>query len=74
MHVSVDRERCVASGQCNLIAPEVFDQDDVEGLVVITDEHPDASYAGALHEAARICPAQVIKVTAAAWSVRGEGA
>jgi ferredoxin len=33
MRVSVDRGRCCGSGNCVMTAPEVFDQDDAEGLV-----------------------------------------
>src|ERR1700757_255840 len=32
--ITVDRDKCIASGQCVLIAPENFDQDD-DGIVVV---------------------------------------
>ncbi|WP_435852461.1 ferredoxin [Streptomyces sparsogenes] len=38
-HVSAERDRCVGSGQCAMLSPEVFDQDD-EGLVVEVVEEP----------------------------------
>ncbi|WP_434443533.1 ferredoxin [Lentzea sp. E54] len=62
MHVAVDVPRCVASGQCVLIAPEVFDQRDDDGLVVLLDDAPPpASHAG-VRESALVCPAAAIRV------------
>jgi len=37
--ITVDRERCVGSGQCLLRMPDVFTQDDDEGLVVLLEQH-----------------------------------
>jgi ferredoxin len=62
MRVSAERDRCIASGQCNLIAPEVFDQDDADGLVIVTDENPDPRHEDVVYEAARVCPAQLIEI------------
>ncbi|GEB47995.1 MULTISPECIES: ferredoxin [Streptomyces] len=59
MRVEVDRPRCVASGQCVLVAPDVFDQDD-DGIVVTLDERPDAPRHEDVREAAAICPAAAI--------------
>ena len=33
MKITVDEEKCCAAGQCVLIAPEVFDQRDEDGIV-----------------------------------------
>ncbi|WP_435242866.1 ferredoxin [Streptomyces cucumeris] len=60
MHVRVDRDRCRGAGRCVLAAPEVFDQSEDDGLVVVVDDRPPP----ALHErarlAARLCPNGVI--------------
>ena len=40
MKVKVDQARCVASGNCVLTAPEVFDQRDEDGIVVLLDPSP----------------------------------
>jgi ferredoxin len=61
MEISVDREACVGAGQCVLSAPAVFDQDE-DGLVTLTDQHPPADQDRAVHNAARLCPARVITV------------
>lgn len=62
MKVSVDQEKCVASGQCVMTSPEVFDQDDEEGLVVLVEETPPQEAAGAVRQAAAMCPASAIAV------------
>lgn len=62
MHVEVDVPRCVASGQCVLIAPDVFDQRDEDGMVVLLEEKPAAELHDQVREAALVCPAAVIRV------------
>ncbi|HEX8868755.1 MAG TPA: ferredoxin [Lentzea sp.] len=63
MRVSVDVPRCVASGQCVLIAPEVFDQRDDDGMVVLLDSSPPSGQHAAVRESALVCPAAAIHVT-----------
>jgi ferredoxin len=58
----VDPERCIGSGQCVLTAPEVFDQDDATGTVVLLEPAPRDALAERVREAAILCPAQVIAV------------
>ncbi|MFE3827524.1 ferredoxin [Streptomyces sp. NPDC059092] len=60
MKVEVDVPKCVASGQCVLIAPEVFDQRDEDGLVVLLDETPPPGLDDAVRESAMVCPAAAI--------------
>jgi ferredoxin len=62
VRVRVDRDSCASSGNCADIAGAVFAQDDVTGVVILLDEHPDASALAAVHRAARLCPAQAIEV------------
>ncbi|MEV6235300.1 ferredoxin [Lentzea sp. NPDC051838] len=63
MKVSVDVPRCVASGQCVLIAPAVFDQRDDDGLVVLLDSSPPPALHEGVRESALVCPAAAIHVT-----------
>lgn len=58
--VSVDQDRCCASGQCVLLVPEVFDQRDEDGIVVLRATRPDPSLLADVREAANICPAAAI--------------
>ncbi|GAA2975229.1 ferredoxin [Streptomyces enissocaesilis] len=60
MHVSVDTQRCIGSGQCALALPEVFDQDDTDGLVILLDETPPREMHDAVEEAVSRCPVQAI--------------
>jgi ferredoxin len=60
MKVHVDVPACVAAGQCAMIAPEVFDQRDEDGLVVVLDETPAPHLHEAVRESAMVCPASAI--------------
>ncbi|WP_405824915.1 ferredoxin [Streptomyces sp. NBC_01390] len=60
MRVRVDQDKCCGAGSCVLSAPEVFDQDDEDGLVLLLDPHPPADLHEAVREAAAVCPAEVI--------------
>lgn len=63
MRVSAERTRCLGAGLCVLSAPEVFDQNDDDGLVVILREFPSAAQEPAVAEAAGLCPNSAIRVT-----------
>ncbi|MET9080750.1 ferredoxin [Streptomyces sp. NPDC004237] len=63
MRVAVDVPRCVASGQCVLLAPDVFDQRDEDGTVVLLDEAPSAELYDAVRQSATACPAAAIRLT-----------
>nr|WP_272925306.1 ferredoxin [Streptomyces sp. SID4950] len=60
--VTVDQEMCCGAGSCVLAAPEVFDQRDEDGIVVLLDAEPAAGCREAVREAAAICPASAITV------------
>jgi ferredoxin len=61
MHVTADRDRCMASGSCVLECPDVFAQDD-EGLVVVLTPEPDESLRETVQSAADVCPTSCIEV------------
>lgn len=62
MRVEVDVPKCVASGQCVLVAPDVFDQREDDGLVVLLDATPSADLHEAVRESAVLCPAAAIRL------------
>lgn len=64
MRVTVDPDKCCGAGQCVLVAPEVFDQRDEDGIVVLLEAAPPADRHEAVREAAAICPAAAIEVDA----------
>ncbi|MFI6047320.1 ferredoxin [Nocardia sp. NPDC051321] len=59
MRISADRERCVGSGMCALIAPDIFDQDD-DGTVLLLDPQPQQQHS-AVREALDSCPARALE-------------
>jgi ferredoxin len=62
MKVVVDQDKCVGAGQCVLLAPEVFDQRDEDGVVVLLQENPPAELHDAVRQAAQVCPALAIEL------------
>ncbi|MDT0573607.1 ferredoxin [Streptomyces sp. DSM 3412] len=60
MKIHVDETKCCGAGQCVLIAPEVFDQRDEDGIVTLLDPSPPASHHASAHEAAAVCPTAAI--------------
>jgi ferredoxin len=61
VEVEVDVPKCVASGQCVLLAPEVFDQRD-DGMVILLDPNPAPALHESVRESALICPAAAIRL------------
>lgn len=62
MKIVIDREKCCGAGMCTATAPEVFDQSDDDGLVVLLDESPGEEQHAAAREAADLCPGVAISV------------
>ncbi|MFD7459858.1 MULTISPECIES: ferredoxin [unclassified Streptomyces] len=62
MKVTVDDSRCCGSGQCVLLAPEVFDQREDDATVVLLDATPPDGLHAAVRDAAAMCPSEVITV------------
>ncbi|MEK8173711.1 ferredoxin [Streptomyces sp. M19] len=60
MKVTVDQDKCCGAGQCVLTAPEVFDQRDEDGIVVVLQEEPAETEHAAVRDAAEVCPAAAI--------------
>jgi ferredoxin len=60
MKVTVDEERCCGAGQCVMIAPEVFDQRDEDGVVLLLDPAPGEELRPVVQNAAAMCPATAI--------------
>jgi ferredoxin len=60
--IEIDIDRCCGAGACVLRAPDVFDQNDDDGTVIVLDEHPPEDQADAVGLAAEMCPASAIIV------------
>jgi ferredoxin len=62
MKLTVDQDKCCGAGQCVLLAPEVFDQREQDGIVMLLDETPAEPLHAIVQEAASVCPAAAITV------------
>lgn len=62
MKVIVDKDKCIGAGQCVMTAPDVFDQDEDTGTVVLLAERPPATEADDARRAVTYCPARAIEV------------
>ncbi len=62
MRIAVDRDRCCGSGNCVLALPEVFDQDDADGLVVLRQPEPSDEFIAQVEQAMESCPTGAISV------------
>ncbi|GAA3642839.1 ferredoxin [Nonomuraea antimicrobica] len=63
MKVTVDEDKCCGAGNCVLIAPEVFDQREDDGIVILLDATPAPGQYDAVREAAAVCPGAAIEVS-----------
>jgi ferredoxin len=59
----VDEGKCCGAGTCVLLAPDVFDQREEDGIVILLDERPDESLHAIVREAASVCPGVAITVS-----------
>lgn len=63
LHIVANRERCVGAGQCVLVDPEAFDQDDADGLVLLLRAEPQAGDEIArAREAVNVCPGRALSL------------
>ncbi|RZQ61452.1 ferredoxin [Amycolatopsis suaedae] len=62
MKIEVNDPACVGSGQCALVAEDLFDQDD-DGIVVLLRDHAGPEHQDAARRAAALCPARAITLS-----------
>jgi len=60
MRLTIDRDRCVASGQCVMLAPDVFDQGD-DGIVILLTDSVEGDSQNIV-DSIRICPSAAINL------------
>jgi ferredoxin len=61
VHVIVDWNLCESNGLCVMAAPEVFELQDDDSLLVL-QETPDESLRDKVADAARTCPKRAISL------------
>jgi ferredoxin len=62
MKVIADQDKCVSAGNCVAHSPQVFDQDEDDGTVILLDADPSDDLAESVRAAAAACPAMAIRV------------
>ncbi|MEW2528665.1 ferredoxin [Streptomyces sp. NPDC047071] len=60
VRVRVDRARCASSGLCLAQVPEVFDQSDTDGRVLLLDPDPGPGLTARVRAALARCPSGAI--------------
>jgi ferredoxin len=60
--ITVDEDRCCGAGQCVMTAPDVFDQREEDGIVVLLDPSPPDDRRPVVRNAEAMCPAAAITV------------
>ncbi|MEV0415923.1 ferredoxin [Streptomyces sp. NPDC050448] len=61
MHIDIEKDVCIGAGQCALVAPDVFTQDD-DGFSTLLPGG-DGGHSPLAREAARACPVRAITVS-----------
>ncbi|BAX94425.1 ferredoxin [Mycobacterium shigaense] len=62
MKVTVDQASCASAGNCVMNAPELFDQRDEDGVVVLLNDRPAPEQSEGARQAVAACPAQAIHI------------
>lgn len=60
MLIRINKDKCIGAGNCVMVAPTVFTQDEDDGRVILLDPNPSEDLAAEVAEAIEICPAKVI--------------
>ena len=59
--IDVDRDRCVGSGACEALAPEVFEVDD-DGILLVHRPEPTEDELPDVRDAVSACPTRALSL------------
>lgn len=62
MKIIVDTGRCVGAGQCVLTDPDLFDQSEDDGTVIVLVSEPKGEAEEHARTAVHICPSQALSL------------
>jgi ferredoxin len=62
--IKADTGVCIGAGMCALTAPDVFDQSEDDGTVVLLDPEPPAHLETAARRAVQLCPSGALSIAA----------
>jgi ferredoxin len=60
--IEVDRDRCVGSGACEALAPEVFEVDD-DGALLVHRPEPTEDELPDVRDAVSACPTRALSLS-----------
>jgi len=60
--VVADRNVCIGAGNCVMTAPDVFDQSEDDGTVVLLQDSPSEEQEAAVRRAVSLCPSGAIAI------------
>ncbi|WP_030060752.1 ferredoxin [Streptomyces novaecaesareae] len=63
MRIRTDPERCIGAGRCFLAAPELFDQNDHDGTVVVLVDQVTGDALEGARAAVDDCPTRTLSLT-----------
>ena len=63
MKVHVDSERCQGHTLCAMIAPDVFEPDEIDGHASVIDENVTSDQEASVREAVNSCPERAISIS-----------
>ncbi|GAA3701019.1 ferredoxin [Nonomuraea antimicrobica] len=62
MEIEADYDRCIGAGMCVVSAPQVFDQDEDDGTVIVLNARPVGEDAVGARDAVMVCPASALAI------------
>ncbi|MFG1701803.1 ferredoxin [Nonomuraea sp. M3C6] len=63
MEIKADTTVCIGAGMCALTVPEVFDQSEDEGTVVLLQQVPPEELEDGVRRAVTLCPSGAISAS-----------
>ncbi|WP_405147294.1 (4Fe-4S)-binding protein [Sphaerisporangium sp. NBC_01403] len=63
MRIKADTDVCIGAGMCVLTAPEVFDQSEEDGTVLLLEEEPAAAQEAGVRRAVQVCPSGALSIS-----------
>jgi ferredoxin len=62
LRIKIYPEKCIGAGHCVGCAPEIFTQNDEDGVVILIAEDPPPDRYESARSAARLCPTSAIEI------------
>jgi ferredoxin len=62
MKITANRDVCVGAGNCAFTAPELFDQDENDGTVLVIKDVPTPGEEESAREAVAFCPSGALTI------------